>query len=79
MYRLVEVTMPRTKPGAVLQWGKQFDRFPMDSLPIPYTITDVGRAYLLQLRLMEALAVEAAVSHSSNVSLPLPPAPHRKR
>lgn len=79
LYRLVEGSMARTKPGTVIEWGKQVDKIPMECLPIPYTLTDFGRAYLAQLHLMEALAAEAAAAHSSNVSLPLPQGPHRKR
>lgn len=34
--------------------------------PIPYTITDLGRAYLAALRAMELLGLEVAGAHPSS-------------
>jgi len=70
LYRLEGVTMGFNQHRHNRHFDWRLCDVCMEALPIPYTLTDFGRTYLLQLKLMEALEVEAAAAHSSN-GLPL--------
>lgn len=35
-------------------WGQRYEQMPLELLPIPFALTDFGRAYLEQLRSSES-------------------------
>lgn len=71
MYRLMgETDMPlntRLKRWRTTEYAK----IPHDALPIPYTLTDFGRAYLAFERARAMLEVQAYATHS-DIGSPLP-------
>lgn len=51
---------------------------PVEALPIPYSMTDVGRAFLAQLRAMELAEVEVSVARLDTELRRPQPRPRRK-
>lgn len=59
LYRLVGRTMGHSGSGRYWFMRRQWELLPIESMPIPYSLTDFGRAYLESLRI-EEIAGETA-------------------
>ena len=62
LYRLVGATVARKKSQKVIAWGLEWEELPMEMLPIPFDLTDFGRAYLADMRARESEAARAVLS-----------------
>ena len=73
LYRLVGGTVPRNNQARRKPKLRIYHYMPIDTLPIPYTLTDFGKAYLEQLRAREAVEelVLASLANSESPRLQL--------
>lgn len=76
LYRLVGGTLARPWNFQRRRRSVDYVVIPVESLPIPYSITDVGRAFLAQCAAME-LAAAADSASPPNSGTRLPPQPLR--